>query len=81
MPTIATFMQFLPAGFDGRTYRSTDATIYCVVEGRGTAHIGGDAFEFEPHDIFVAPSWCRCGCLRRPTACCSAIPTGLCCPR
>ena len=57
MPTIATFMQFLPAGFDGRTYRSTDATIYCVVEGRGTAHIGGDAFEFEPHDIFVAPSW------------------------
>ena len=59
MPTIATFMQFLPAGFDGRTYRSTDATIYCVVEGSGTAYIGGDAFAFEPHDIFVAPSWAR----------------------
>ncbi|KFG99120.1 gentisate 1,2-dioxygenase [Burkholderia paludis] len=57
MPTIATFMQFLPAGFDGRPYRSTDATIYCVVEGGGTAHIGANAFEFAPHDIFVAPSW------------------------
>ncbi|MBN3788711.1 gentisate 1,2-dioxygenase [Burkholderia sp. Ac-20353] len=57
MPTIATFMQYLPAGFRGRTYRSTDATVYCVVEGRGTVHIGDDAFAFEPHDIFVAPSW------------------------
>lgn len=57
MPTIATFMQFLPAGFDGRPYRSTDATVYCVVEGSGTASIGDQAFAFEPHDIFVAPSW------------------------
>jgi gentisate 1,2-dioxygenase len=57
MPTIATFMQFLPKGFRGRTYRSTDATVYCVVEGRGTAHIGDKAFEFAPHDVFVAPSW------------------------
>ncbi|WP_322042111.1 gentisate 1,2-dioxygenase [Paraburkholderia sp. J67] len=57
MPTIATFMQFLPGGFRGRTYRSTDATVYCVVEGQGTAHIGDKAFEFAPHDVFVAPSW------------------------
>ena len=57
IPTMATFMQFLPAGFSGRTYRSTDATVYCVVEGSGTARIGDNAFSFEPHDIFVAPSW------------------------
>lgn len=57
MPTIATFMQFLPAGFKGRTYRSTDSTVYCVVEGRGVAHIGDERFAFEPHDVFVAPSW------------------------
>ncbi|CAB3708551.1 gentisate 1,2-dioxygenase [Paraburkholderia rhynchosiae] len=57
MPTIATFMQFLPAGFAGRTYRSTDATIYCVVEGAGTARIGDTALPFGPHDVFVAPSW------------------------
>jgi gentisate 1,2-dioxygenase len=57
MPTIATFMQYLPAGFAGRTYRSTDATVYCVVEGNGTAHIGDNEFAFEPHDLFVVPSW------------------------
>ncbi|MHA6911609.1 gentisate 1,2-dioxygenase [Ralstonia pseudosolanacearum] len=57
MPTIATFMQYLPAGFRGKTYRSTDATVYCVVEGRGTAHIGEAQFAFAPHDVFVVPSW------------------------
>ncbi|MHA6883975.1 gentisate 1,2-dioxygenase [Ralstonia pseudosolanacearum] len=57
MPTIATFMQYLPAGFRGQTYRSTDATVYCVVEGRGTAHIGEAQFAFAPHDVFVVPSW------------------------
>ena len=57
MPTIATFMQYLPAGFKGRTYRSTDATVYCVVEGNGTVKIGNEEFAFEPHDVFIAPSW------------------------
>lgn len=57
MPTIATFMQFLPAGYAGRASRSTDATIYCVVEGAGAVHIGDREFAFEPHDIFVVPSW------------------------
>lgn len=57
MPTMATFMQFLPAGFEGKTQRSTDATVYCVVEGRGTARIGDGAFAFGPRDLFVVPSW------------------------
>jgi gentisate 1,2-dioxygenase len=57
MPTIAAFMQYLPAGFTGRAYRSTDATVYCVVEGKGSVKIGSDQFTFEPHDVFVAPSW------------------------
>jgi gentisate 1,2-dioxygenase len=57
MPTIATFMQYLPAGFQGRTYRSTDATVYCVVEGRGSVRIGEASFSFDAHDVFVAPSW------------------------
>ena len=38
MPTIAAFLQLLPAGFDGEPYRSTDGTVYCVVEGRGRSH-------------------------------------------
>jgi gentisate 1,2-dioxygenase len=57
MPTMATFMQLLPAGFRGRTYRSTDATVFCAVEGRGTARIGDAQFQFGPRDIFVVPSW------------------------
>ena len=57
MPTMATFMQYLPVGFKGRTYRSTDATVYCVVEGKGTVTIGNDEFTFEAHDVFVVPSW------------------------
>ncbi|MBN3849317.1 gentisate 1,2-dioxygenase [Paraburkholderia sp. Ac-20342] len=57
MPTIATFMQYLPRGFEGRTYRSTDATVYCVVEGTGCVKIDKDEFTFAPHDVFVVPSW------------------------
>ncbi|PTB22792.1 gentisate 1,2-dioxygenase [Trinickia symbiotica] len=57
MPTIATFMQLLPAGFSGRSYRSTDATVYCVVEGQGSVRIGDTSFAFEPRDVFVVPVW------------------------
>jgi gentisate 1,2-dioxygenase len=57
MPTIAAFIQLLPKGLRTEPYRSTDGTIYSVVEGRGRARIGGDSFEFEPRDTFVVPSW------------------------
>jgi gentisate 1,2-dioxygenase len=57
MPTIAAFLQLLPSGFAGKPYRSTDATVYCVAEGRGRARIGPDTFDFAPRDVFVAPSW------------------------
>ncbi len=57
MATIATFMQVLPKGFEGKAYRTTDATVFCVVEGSGTACIGDQVFEFTPRDVFVVPSW------------------------
>ena len=57
MPTIGTFMQLLPAGYKGNDYRSTDSTIYAVVEGRGRAIIGGETFAYGPRDVFVCPSW------------------------
>ena len=57
MPTIAAFLQLLPAGFQGQPYRATDATIFCAVEGHGRTTIGGEAFDWGPHDIFAAPSW------------------------
>ncbi|QLC73097.1 gentisate 1,2-dioxygenase [Pseudomonas sp. LPB0260] len=57
MPTIATFMQILPRGFRGQTYRSTDATVFSVVEGKGSVRIAGERFDFQDKDIFVVPSW------------------------
>jgi gentisate 1,2-dioxygenase len=60
MPTIAAFMQLLPAGFSGKVHRSTDATVYVVVEGRGRSTIGTEIYNWGPRDIFVAPSWYPC---------------------
>jgi gentisate 1,2-dioxygenase len=57
MPTIAAFIQLLPKGFATGAYRSTDGTIYSVIEGTGRVRIGGERFEFEARDSFVVPSW------------------------
>jgi gentisate 1,2-dioxygenase len=57
MPTIAAFLQLLPKGFSGAAYRSTDSTIYNVVEGEGQTRIGGQTFSWGPRDVFVVPSW------------------------
>ncbi|HET9475726.1 MAG TPA: gentisate 1,2-dioxygenase, partial [Steroidobacteraceae bacterium] len=57
MPTIAAYLQLLPAGFRGEASRSTDSTIYCVAEGHGRSHVGTAEFAWSPRDIFVVPSW------------------------
>ncbi len=61
MPTMATFMQRLPAGFEGKPYRQTDGAVFSVVEGSGTLSLERNAqvwrFEFGPRDHFVIPSW------------------------
>jgi len=61
MPTMATFMQSLPAGFDGKPYRQTDGAVFSVVEGDGSIIVSrGDAtcqFAFSARDHFVIPSW------------------------
>jgi gentisate 1,2-dioxygenase len=57
LPTIGAFLQLLPAGFQGRSYRATDATVYCVVEGRGRSQIGTTSFVWGARDVFVVPSW------------------------
>ncbi len=67
-PTIATFLQLLPAGFDGKAWLQTDGAVFSVVEGRGRAVIergspnGTQAtvIEFGPRDHFVIPSWHCC---------------------
>ena len=65
---MAAFMQRLPKGFEGRNYRTTDGTVYCVVEGKGSVDIGATRLEFAPHDVFVVPSWEMYRLGRRPTA-------------
>ena len=57
MPTIGAFIQLLPQGFRSQPYRSTDGTVYSVVEGSGKVHIGDLSFAFQRRDLFVAPSW------------------------
>ena len=57
MPTIAAFLQWLPAGFAGEPYRATDSTVFCVVEGSGSSRIGEQTIEWKERDVFVAPSW------------------------
>jgi gentisate 1,2-dioxygenase len=57
MPTMGTFMQLLPRAFRGAEYRSTDSTVYAVVEGKGRCLVGGESLAFGPRDVFVCPSW------------------------
>jgi gentisate 1,2-dioxygenase len=61
MPTMATFMQRLPAGFAGKPYRQTDGAVFSVVEGSGSVTLSRNdqrwTFEFGPRDHFVIPSW------------------------
>ncbi|WP_457325923.1 gentisate 1,2-dioxygenase [Roseateles sp. P5_E11] len=57
MPTIGAFAQWLPAGFETHTYRSTDSTVYVCLEGGGEARIGDLTLRVQENDVFVVPSW------------------------
>ena len=57
MPTMGSYIQLLPQGFSGRPYRSTDGTVFSVIDGRGSVTIDGQTFSFAERDVFVVPSW------------------------
>jgi gentisate 1,2-dioxygenase len=57
MPTIATMIRWLPRGFDTRSYRSSDSSVFIVVEGRGELRVGAQRLLLTPHDIAVVPGW------------------------
>ena len=59
IPTMSTFMQLLPKGFETKPYRATDSTVFVPVEGAGSTTVGGTTFDWEPHDIIVVPSWMK----------------------
>ena len=77
MTTIAAFIQLLPKGFVTAPYRSTDATVFVAVEGRGRTRIGPDfVVEWQPRDVFVVPSWKQVTHESPRTQCCSRSPIG-----
>jgi gentisate 1,2-dioxygenase len=57
MATISAHVRLLPGGFETRPRRSTDATVFVVVEGDGEARVGDEALTLSPRDVFVAPAW------------------------
>jgi gentisate 1,2-dioxygenase len=64
MATMATFIQLLPKGFSTSVYRSTDATVFVPIEGKGRSVISQRSGEevvvdWQKRDIFVVPSWHR----------------------
>jgi gentisate 1,2-dioxygenase len=63
MPTMTTWLQRLPPGFSGRSWRQTDGAVFSVVEGEGAVEVEARdrqwRFEFGPRDHFVIPSWHR----------------------
>jgi len=57
MPTLATMIRLLPAGFATRPYRGSDSSVFIVVEGRGELRVDGPPFPLAPHDVVVVPGW------------------------
>jgi gentisate 1,2-dioxygenase len=57
MPTMATMIRLLPAGFATRPYRSSDSMVFVVVEGTGHVEVAGQRFDLAPRDVFVIPGW------------------------
>ncbi|MPY70705.1 MAG: gentisate 1,2-dioxygenase [Alphaproteobacteria bacterium] len=61
MPTISTFLQLLPKGFAGATYRTTEGTVYAATEGTGRVEVdaaeGTVTLAWKPRDIFCVPCW------------------------
>jgi gentisate 1,2-dioxygenase len=51
------FMQLIPKNFSGQSYRSTDAAVFVVAEGKGSVIVGDQRINFGPKDVFVIPSW------------------------
>ena len=59
MPTISAHVRLLPAGFATQPRRSTDGTVFVVVEGQGRFEIDDEVITLDERDIAVVPSWAR----------------------
>jgi gentisate 1,2-dioxygenase len=57
MPTISAHVRLIPAGFETKARRSTDGTVFVVVEGEGTALVNGVEHTLSDRDVISVPSW------------------------
>ncbi len=57
MPTVSAQVRLLPKGFESKPRRSTDGTVFVVVEGHGHARVGDTEFTLSERDVLVVPSW------------------------
>jgi gentisate 1,2-dioxygenase len=57
--TMGTYMQLLPKGLETAPYRSTDGTVFSVVEGEGESLVGDKVLRWKKRDHFVVPSWAK----------------------
>jgi gentisate 1,2-dioxygenase len=57
IPTAATSMRLLPAGFESRPYRATESTVMTVMEGSVHADVEGQGFELLAKDTLAVPAW------------------------
>jgi gentisate 1,2-dioxygenase len=57
MPTISAHVRMIPAGFETAPRRSSDGSVFVVVEGEGTALINGEEHRLYERDVIAIPSW------------------------
>ncbi|WP_035971094.1 gentisate 1,2-dioxygenase [Bradyrhizobium sp. WSM3983] len=59
MPTMSAHVRLMPRGFAAAPRRASDATVFVVVEGHGSARVGDMELTLSGSDIFVVPAWHR----------------------
>ena len=57
LATISAFAQLVPAGSRTRSLRSSDGSALVVTEGGSRLFVEEEAFDLQPGDICVVPSW------------------------
>lgn len=57
MPTISAWMVHLPAGFETKPMRSTDAQVMCLAEGQLEAQFGTTELSLNENDTAACPGW------------------------
>ena len=57
LPTIAAFLNYLPSGFVGQPYRSSDSAVFVAARGAGRTDVGDRSISWKENDIFTVPTW------------------------